>query len=268
MNVANFHFLGFRERRINQSPEPYSSEVVRYPNGMAGGTIRQHTLNVGEIFRCRHLCNLFICDGVSDRHVIASRKRRYFTVQPFDFDSSGSQVWRLTWQLGKCFWWHEVSIPYGFQGIFPCQLVHIGLVEKALNFTSEFIKALTYLHNIDQNFCVSLPEAQKCLVHCATRFCDSGWSHAIHPPFSILFSSDQGLAGDSYSSQEPIARDRILEGDQDWMVFQIDGRFGHQHHFPRWALPVSIGTTDSLISRRRIQRYGRQSDPQRRLKQF
>jgi len=111
-NVPNFDSLGFRKGRVNKAPESYSSEMIGHPNRVTRSALSQHALHIGKVFRCRHLCSLFVRDGIGDRHIVACRERRDFAIKTFNFHSSWPRIWRLTRQFGECFRRIYAPIPY------------------------------------------------------------------------------------------------------------------------------------------------------------
>jgi len=69
-HMANLYRLGFWEGGINHGPERHSSEVICQPNLMSGGAVVQHALNVGEVFRYRHLCGLFVSYRIGGGNIV------------------------------------------------------------------------------------------------------------------------------------------------------------------------------------------------------
>src|SRR5207302_475786 len=97
---------------------------------------------------------------------------------------------------------------------------------------SEFVEVLAFLHYVEQDLCVRLPETQERLIDGATGLSDCCWAHTIHPPLAVLFLPHQRAPRHGDARQETIAGDRVLQCDQYWMVFQIDSYFSSWQNFP------------------------------------
>ncbi len=96
VDVAYLYFLVLRERRVDQGSPGYSPEVIGYPNRMSWSAVGEHPLDIGEVFRCRHLCGLLVSYRIGDLHIVTCCERFDFAVQTLNFNSCWPRIWRLS----------------------------------------------------------------------------------------------------------------------------------------------------------------------------